>query len=321
MNDDYLWNLSGPPDPDIERLERALAPLRYGPRALAPPRPRPAVASPWRVAAAAGVILAAMALWRFAVPAPAATPWQVSGIEGQARLGARAAAIDMAVPGGQTIQTGAASTLFLRAEDTGQIDLGPDSVMHAASGRKIALERGELHAFIWARPGQFVVDTPSARAIDLGCEYTLSVDAAGNGRLRVSMGWVAFQFDGREAFIPAGAQCATRQRGGPGVPFFEDAPQPLRRAVGEFDAGDARALTAILRNARVRDALTLWHLLPRVAGAERGAVYDRFAELVKLPPEVTRAAALRADAHTLDLCWDALGLENTEWWRGWERKW
>jgi hypothetical protein len=27
------------------------------------------------------------------------------------------------------------------------------------------------------------------------------------------------------------------------------------------------------------------------------------------------------DAATLDLCWNALGLENTEWWRGWKRAW
>jgi hypothetical protein len=42
---------------------------------------------------------------------------------------------------------------------------------------------------------------------------------------------------------------------------------------------------------------------------------------VTLPPEVTRAAVLRRDSHSLDLCWDALKLENTEWWRGWERRW
>ena len=33
MNDDYLWDRSGPPDPDVERLEQALAPLRYRHRA------------------------------------------------------------------------------------------------------------------------------------------------------------------------------------------------------------------------------------------------------------------------------------------------
>jgi hypothetical protein len=50
-------------------------------------------------------------------------------------------------------------------------------------------------------------------------------------------------------------------------------------------------------------------------------VFDRFAELVKLPKDVRRDAVLRRDPHAIDLCWDALNLENTDWWRGWEARW
>jgi len=59
----------------------------------------------------------------------------------------------------------------------------------------------------------------------------------------------------------------------------------------------------------------------RVSPASRGAVFDRFAELVPLPPEAARAGALAGDARMIDLCWNALNLEKTEWWRGWERRW
>src|SRR5262249_44616513 len=160
--------------------------------------------------------------------------------------------------------------------------------------------------YIWARPGQFVVDTPSARAVDLGCEYTLNVDSAGNGRLGVSLGWVAFQYSGHESFIPAGAQCATHVHGGPGIPYFDDASEALQQAVAAFDDNRSGALPAILSNARPRDALTVWHLLTRAPQKDRGAIFDRFTSLVALPPGVTRDAALRADSHTIDLCWDAL---------------
>lgn len=34
MNDDYLWDKSGEPDPQIQELEEILAPLRYQPRPL-----------------------------------------------------------------------------------------------------------------------------------------------------------------------------------------------------------------------------------------------------------------------------------------------
>lgn len=34
MNDDYLWDKSGDPDPEIQELEEILAPLRYQPKPL-----------------------------------------------------------------------------------------------------------------------------------------------------------------------------------------------------------------------------------------------------------------------------------------------
>ena len=37
MNEDYLWDKSGEPDPEIQRLEEMLKPLRYEPKPLAIP--------------------------------------------------------------------------------------------------------------------------------------------------------------------------------------------------------------------------------------------------------------------------------------------
>ena len=34
MNDDYLWDKTGEPDPEIQQLENILGELRYQPRAL-----------------------------------------------------------------------------------------------------------------------------------------------------------------------------------------------------------------------------------------------------------------------------------------------
>ena len=273
-------------------------------------------------AAAAAVLLAAVATWQLRVLPSPVTAWQVASLEGASRLGGQNATVSMALRSGQVLRTGSGSQLSLQSDEVGKIDLGPDSELRAATNRQVTLNRGLLHAFIWARPGQFVVETPSARAIDLGCEYTINVDGSGNGMLRVSMGWVAFQYEGHESFIPAGAECATRKRQGPGIPFYQDAPEPLQRAVGIFESGDpSAALDGILDSARPRDALTLWHLLTRVPESARARVFDRFAQLVTLPPEVSRDGVLRRDRQMIDRCWDALNLENTEWWRGWERKW
>jgi hypothetical protein len=183
------------------------------------------------------------------------------------------------------------------------------------------LNRGLLHAYIWAPPREFVVDTPSARAVDLGCEYTLNVDDSGNGLLRVSLGWVAFKFGENESFIPAGAACVTRKRQGPGIPYYEDAAVPLLEGVKRLEDGDRTALVVVLASARAKDGLTLWHLLTRGAEADRAAAFERFRELVELPANVTRDGVLRRDPEMINKCWDALNLENTQWWRGWEREW
>jgi hypothetical protein len=298
MNDDYVWDRSGPPDLEVARLERQLAPLRY--RHRLPRRPSGA-----RWAMAAALTAAAAGLVLMVAPGAGSTSWRVAGAK---------------LRQGQTVRSGDAA-VRLEAEEIGRVDLAAHSVMRATGGHRLALQRGELHAFIWAPARQFVVETPSARAVDLGCEYTLNVDEKGDGLLRVRTGWVAFQVGDREAFIPAGATCVTRRRGGPGIPYFEDASDGLRRGVEGFERGDRAALDGLLAAARPRDGLTLWHLLTRVPEADRGLVFDRFRELVQLPAGVSRDAVLRRDPRAIDGCWDALDLENTGWWRGWERKW
>ena len=316
MREDYLWDRSGPPDPEVERLEKLLAPLGHRGRAVTPAR------KPWRaMAAAAAVVLAAASLWRFQAAPGAETGWQVAKLDGSAQVGNRRAVVTMGLRAGQVLRTAKDSTLMIEADALGRLDLGPESELRATTGRQLQLHRGKLHAFIWAPARQFVVDTPSARAVDLGCEYTIDVNSGGDGLLKVAMGWVAFQYDGHESFIPAGAQCVTRKRTGPGIPYYDDAPAALARSVASLERGDTAALEGILGAARPRDALTLWHLLTRVPAHDRAAVFDRFAELVKLPAEVSRERVLRKDAEMIDLCWDALDLQNTGWWRGWERNW
>jgi hypothetical protein len=308
-----LWDRSGPADPEIERLEHLLAPLRY--RA---PRPRRTPYAAW--AAAAAIVLAAAGLIHFAPGGAPSPAWQVAQVEGSARLNGRVASVAMAMRPGEVLRTAADGRLQLSEDDLGRIDLGPDSELRAGRAGRVTLSRGLLHAFIWAPPRRFVLDTPSARAVDLGCEYTIEVDPSGDGLLRVAMGWVAFQAGGRESFIPEGARCVTHKRGGPGIPYYEDAPPELTAAVSRLDAGDANAVVPLLAAARPRDALTLWHLLTRVPAPQRGAVYDRFAELVPAAAGI-RARVLASDPSAIDHCWNALGLQNTEWWRGWERDW
>jgi len=195
-------------------------------------------------------------------------------------------------------------------------------------GRKrLSLERGTIHAVIWAPPGEFVVDTPSAVAVDLGCVYTLHVDDSGAGLLRTTMGWVGFKLDGHESFIPAGAVCKTRPKIGPGTPYMEDAPAAFRDALSRFDFESitpterTALLETLLRDARKNDAVTLWHLLSRVRDTERPAIYDRLAALSPPPNGVTLEGVLRLDRTMLDTWWSSFGFGDIYLWRMYERDW
>lgn len=352
MKDDYLWDGSGEPDPEIQKLERQLS--RFSHKGGEAPQfpeismaPAPRFWNRFRhfswpnalAAAAAGVlIIAAVGIFRWSRPpdnsAEGGNSWDVEPVAGTPRVGWHAVGKNGkngALRVGQTLVTDANSKATLTVAEVGTVDVDPNTrlrVIAKSQGRnRLALERGTIHAFIWAQPGEFAVDTPSAIAVDLGCQYTLHVDDDGAGLLRTTLGWVGFKLADREAFIPAGAVCATRPKTGPGTPYFEDASEPFRTALSKFDfAGGtpeerSSELTEILAAARQRDALTLWHLLARTSGADRGRVYDRLAAFVPPPAGVTREGILRLDPKMIDAWWDRLDLGDVTLWRTWERSW
>ena len=62
MNDDYLWDKSGEPDPQIQQLEEILGTLRYQPKPLNLPHRRNYLA--WlAIAASVAIALLAAGLW------------------------------------------------------------------------------------------------------------------------------------------------------------------------------------------------------------------------------------------------------------------
>jgi hypothetical protein len=345
-DDGYLWDGSGEPNPEIQRLEALLGGFRHD--RPAPAFPEIVVDRRWALfprrirlfpllagAAAVAVIVVATFLVYGPKPAPvsvagwdvsrlAGTPRierkNISGKEGTSRLGV-----------GQILETDDQSRATLQAEDIGKIEMEPSTRLRlltmGAGLKRIALDRGTIHAYIWAPAGEFVVDTPSAMTVDLGCAYTLKVDDSGAGLVRTSLGWVGFKLNGHESFIPAGAACATRPKVGPGTPYFEDASTEFRAALARFDFEDstpqqrAGDLAILLSQSRQRDALTLWHLLARVDEGQRVLVYDRLAEFAPPPASVTKEGLLRLDQPMLDLWWNALGFDDISVWRHWERSW
>lgn len=279
---------------------------RLDPKALSETQPN-AVGSTrstfrrWRMPLAIAAALAVAAGLTWLRPARPDGIWPVAPLAGTPRLGSDALLTPGRIAVGQWLETDASSRARVAIGSIGEVQLQPNSRLRlinaGASDHRLELARGTMSALIWAPPRLFFVETPAATAIDLGCAYTLSVDDAGAGTLRVTSGFVALEHAGREAIIPAGLTCLTRPGAGPGTPFSEKSAPELLGALQEFDAGrnEPAAIATIAAVATRGDEVTLWHLLDRATPDLRASLYDRLAALQPPPADVSRDGILAGD--------------------------
>jgi hypothetical protein len=305
----YLWDRGGPVDPAVARLERVLGTLRYDGDPELPEAPvRRLVNFRGWLALAAAIALAAAGTWLLLGPDPTAPPgFEVRSVAGIATIDTDPLANGGRLGVGSWLETDAASRAQVRIADIGSVTVHPNSRLGLVETRadavhRLQLDHGRMDALITAPPRLFLVNTPSAVAVDLGCAYTLVVDEAGDGLLEVALGWVALEAEGFTSTVPMNAACRLRAGAGPGVPCFVDAGEAFRAAVQQFDAtpGLTAAVDTMLAEARPRDTLTLWHLLPRVAAPQRRQVADRVIELAGMPADVGLEDVMRLDRASLD---------------------
>ncbi len=183
MKDDYLWDGSGEPDPQVQKLETVLGRYRHNQPApafdqVAEIRP---VKRPWRflnlrlsmqLGTVAACLVVSVALYFYLRPPTVddrGRAWEVARLAGAPRIGLKAVGANAGtgkLSVGQTLVTDSSSRANITLNETGTIDVEAGSrirVVQSGRGRKrLSLERGTIHATIWAPPGEFVVDTPSA---------------------------------------------------------------------------------------------------------------------------------------------------------------
>ena len=291
MNDDkYLWDPKGPPSAEIAKLEQALLPYRHV--AGAPPamRRRTTRFSVRTLVMAAGIVAAvALGSWRVMQP----SPWSVENLAGSPTLnnvrGERLAV-------GASVTTDTVSTARIAVGRIGEADVGPgsrvDVVNDGSAEHRLALRYGTLHATIWAPPRFFVVETPLLRVVDLGCIYSLRMDADGNGVVAVSYGEVQLEGDNGATLVTAGTAAHIRGRRA-GLPFPLTATGAFQRAVTVVDSTEVLAepdLAVLLHDANAQGTITLWHLVSRANSAQRARIVERIVTLtgVSTPEELRK---------------------------------
>jgi FecR-like protein len=316
---DYLFDKSGH-DPEIAALEAALGAYAHqSPLRPLPPRPGPrrrAIAAA-ALACCALVAAIAFALWH---PGSGAAPGCPAGgdgfafsvLGGPARCGGEPTSAG-SLPVGAWLETTGDAVADVQIADLGALTVYGDSRLRPTGSnpaeRRFELVRGRVSARVLAPPRLFVIDTPVAAAVDLGCAYDLEVDADGRTHLRVTSGAVSLEGRGRRAYVPRGAEVVATPGRGPGTPVATGAAEAFRRAVERFDAGAASG-AALAALAGPNDTVTLWNLLSRTEGEGREAAFRRLDELATRPPGVTaedvlagRPGALEDWRQDLDSLW------------------
>jgi hypothetical protein len=328
VKDQYLWDGTGEPDSEIVEFERALASFRYDQRPIALPdvsmgkRGR----GHWNLRLAfAAIAIASFFIGTvvfFAVRHHRHT-WELTVQVGHPEI--NGVVYDKAMVAiGQSIRTDHISEAKLYLANVGTLQLYGDSDMSLvesrASRQRVFLRYGNVHAAIDAPPSVFIVDTPAARAIDLGCEYDLTIDPDGNGTLKVTAGWVQLVFSDRQSLVPQGASARIAHGGLLSPPYFDDASPEFKELLIQFstdqdhtEAERMAKLQQILAHARKKDSYTLIHLLRDATDRdERLILFERLSELIPPTPGLARETIADATPLELEPWWkkihDALGL-------------
>lgn len=259
---------------------------------------------PALVAACLLLMVIAVVTWRY-LRSPAVS-WEVVRLTGSPKVQQQLITRSGKISLGEWVETDGESRAMIQVGTLGQVEVDPNTRIRFLRADKdnyrMSLEHGKIYATILAPPRLFFVETPSAVAIDLGCSYTLVVTRAGETVLKVTSGWVALNSDGRESLVPAGAISISKPGIGPGTPHFEDVSEKMKESLNRFDfeGGGVAELNTILGEARLKDVLTLWHLLARAKGDDRISVFEKLAILSPPPDRVTREGVMSLNREMLD---------------------
>ncbi|HSD62959.1 MAG TPA: hypothetical protein VLB50_04145 [Ignavibacteriaceae bacterium] len=246
--------------------------------------------------------------------------WQVESLKGTPVAGSVKIDDSGILPVGEWLTTDSRSKARLKMGMTGEVDVDPGSAVQLVSTKendyKIYLKLGKIHAKTWAPANLFSVIIPSAYVIDPGGTYTIEVDKSGSSFLQVSNGNVVIKSGSDKEIVPAGAVCETMKNRDPGTPYLLNTSTEFKEALSRFDFGNRTQedLEAVLDNAGVKDALSLWYLLRNARPDDVQLIYNKLAELVPPPGVVTCEGIKNGNGSMLLLWWEKLGYGKKSLW-------
>ena len=167
MKDDYLWDRSGEPDPEVQKLETALGRYRHNQPApsfekIADFRPAKqhwnffSLRWSYQLGAVAAVVLLGAAVFLVLRPKPTGNigpSWAVARLEGTPRVGwhsisEKSGPVNLGI--GQTLVTNSSSRASITLDETGRVEVDSGSrlrlVTNGPGRKRLSLERGTIRA-------------------------------------------------------------------------------------------------------------------------------------------------------------------------------
>jgi hypothetical protein len=140
MNDDYLWDGSGAPDPEVQRLEKLLSRFRhdrpapeFSPAERPPPRNRFPFLLPRLVGALVAIGLVVAGTW-FALRSSRPV-WEVSSLSGAPRVGSERIGRTGRLALGQSLETDSGSRAKINVGQIGEVEVEPDTRIRLVEAR------------------------------------------------------------------------------------------------------------------------------------------------------------------------------------------
>jgi hypothetical protein len=323
---DYLWDPAAPANPEVARIERIFAPLRFSPAAVPlslEPRTAPGATRRWlrrtvigTAAALLLVTIAAVYRWTW----PDGMAWTMTLVSNETKRQTQLAV-------GQPLELGPTDMARIQVARIGLMEAsgGTEITLRSTTSNRHSLEltEGSVRVRLWAPPRALLIRTPAGDIADLGCRFRLQVDPDGRALVSVDSGWVQLENPYGESLVPAGASSEMGPRTPPLTPVFADASESFRRGARALEPAIASGAVSprsldFVREARPRDVITLLMLARNAVPEIRRALLARAADLAPPPSGVNIETLLGGDMEPLWRWNDALGLPPPKsWWRNW----
>jgi hypothetical protein len=227
-------------------------------------------------------------------------PWQLNGVQGQFKVNGRI------LTGGELnnddiLETFSNSAVIMIPE-MGQVSLNPWNKIQKKSSYNLLLSKGDLTAENKNAEESFTaqVFNSEIKCAGTGVAYKLKINNDNTADLTVSNGRAIVTGNKLESVVTPGLICRISEKG-PEIPMSLNSSEETKKAFELLSYyNDQDALNKVLNQSGLAEGISLWHLLKRITGDNRGAVFNKLYSLYPPPKGVDQESILRLKEEALN---------------------